>query len=147
MSRVTEIRYVGYGVADLAAERQFYAGKWCLTEIAEVDGLVYFAAAGSDERYVVRLREDPANRIDVIAFAADTRDDVNALFAKVEAAGCRTIFAPRALDGLGGAEEGGRAEEPARQLRARLRAGDRRGRWRGRAAARRLNRCHDLELK
>lgn len=102
MSRVTEIRYVGYGVADLAAERQFYAEKWCLKEVAEQDGLVYFAAEGSNEKYVVRLREDAANRIDVIAFAADTRADVDALFAKVEAAGCKTIFPPRDLDSFGG---------------------------------------------
>ena len=30
MSRVTEIRHVGYGVPDLAAERDFYARKWGL---------------------------------------------------------------------------------------------------------------------
>ena len=102
MSRVTEIRYVGYGVADLAAERAFYADAWKLKEVAETDGLVYFAAEGSDEPYVVRLREDAANRIDVIALATDTREDVDTLFARVEAAGCRTIFPPRALDSLGG---------------------------------------------
>lgn len=102
MSRVIEIRYVGYGVADLAAEREFYAEKWCLKQVAERDGMVYFAAEGSDDLYVVRLRQDDANRIDVIAFATDTRADVDALHAKVEAAGCRTIFAPRELDSFGG---------------------------------------------
>ena len=30
MSRVTEIRYVGYGVPDLEAERAFYRDKWGL---------------------------------------------------------------------------------------------------------------------
>ena len=56
MSRVTEIRYVGYGVPDLAAERAFYAETWGLREVAERDGLVYFAAEGSDNLFVVRLR-------------------------------------------------------------------------------------------
>lgn len=102
MSRVTEIRYVGYGVADLPAERAFYADKWGLKHVAEADGLTYFAAEGSDEAYVVRLREDPANRIDVIALATDTPADVDALYDKVVAAGCKTIFAPKTLDGLGG---------------------------------------------
>ncbi len=53
MSRVTEIRYVGYAVADLAAERAFYAQKWGLKEVREENGLVYFAAQGHDELFVV----------------------------------------------------------------------------------------------
>ena len=102
MSRVTEIRYVGYGVADVAAERTFYADKWCLKEVAEQDGMTFFAAEGSEERYVVRLREDPANRIDVIALVTDTRADVDALHDKVTAAGCKVIFPPKPLDQFGG---------------------------------------------
>lgn len=102
MSRVNEIRYVGYGIADLPTERAFYADKWGLKQTAEAEGLTYFAAEGSDEPYVVRLREDPSNRVDVIAFAADTPADVDALFAKVVAAECKTIFAPKALNTLGG---------------------------------------------
>ena len=102
MSRVTEIRYVGYGVPDLAAERLFYAKKWGLREVAERDGMVYFAAEGSDELFVVRLRPSADRRIDVIALATDSRPDVDALHDKVVAAGCRIVFAPRPLDGLGG---------------------------------------------
>lgn len=101
-SRVTEIRYVGYGVADLEAERQFYADKWCLRQVADQDGLVYFAAEGSEELYVARLRQDDSNRIDVIALAADTRADVDALFVRVTGAGCRIVFEPKALDSFGG---------------------------------------------
>ena len=33
MSRVTEIRYVGYGVEDFEAERKFYAEDWGLVEV------------------------------------------------------------------------------------------------------------------
>ena len=39
MSRVTEIRYVGYGVEDFAAERAFYAEDWGLVEVAAQDGI------------------------------------------------------------------------------------------------------------
>lgn len=102
MSRVTEIRYVGYGVADLAAEAAFYRDAWKLVDAGEQDGMLYFAAAGHDEGYVVRLREDPVNHIDVVALAADTPADVDALHDKVVAAGCRVIFPPRALETLGG---------------------------------------------
>src|SRR5690606_2098521 len=102
MSRVTEIRYVGYAVPDLELERAFYRDKWGLREVAEHDGLVYLAAPGHDELFVVRLRQDPQQRVDVIAFAADSRTDVDALFERVTAAGCKIIFEPRGLEGFGG---------------------------------------------
>lgn len=102
MSRVSEIRYVGYGVPDLTGERAFYRDVWGLTEVGERGGMIHFAAAGHDELFVVRLREAADMRIDVIALAADTRADVDALHDKVVAAKCRIIFAPRDLDALGG---------------------------------------------
>ncbi|MQP68253.1 oxidoreductase [Niveispirillum sp. SYP-B3756] len=102
MTRVTDIRYVGYAVSDLEAERAFYRDKWGLREVAEKDGLVYFATEGHPELYVVRLRPADVTRIDVIALAADSNDDVDALYEKVAAAGCRIIFTPRALTSFGG---------------------------------------------
>ncbi|WP_093021528.1 VOC family protein [Sphingobium sp. YR768] len=101
MSRVTEIRYVGYAVSDLAAEQTFYADQWKLVEAGEKDGMAYFAADGDEESYVVRLRQAEEQRIDVIALAADSRADVDALHDKVAASGCRIIFAPKDLDTLG----------------------------------------------
>jgi catechol 2,3-dioxygenase-like lactoylglutathione lyase family enzyme len=94
MARVSEIRYVGYGVPDLIIEREFYRDVWGLREAATHAGMVYFAAEGHDEPHVVRLREAPAKRIDVIALAADTRADVDALHGRVIEAGCRVIFEP-----------------------------------------------------
>ncbi len=102
MSRVTEIRYVGYALPDLEAERAFYRDVWGLVEAGERDGMVHFAAPGSEELYVVRLRQAEQKRVDVIGLAAETRADVDALSARVAAAGCQIIFAPRALDALGG---------------------------------------------
>ena len=102
MSRVTEIRYVGYGCSDLEAERTFYRDVWGLKEAGEKDGMYHFAAEGSDERYVVRLRGAEVNRIDIIALATDSRADVDALFAKVEGAGARIVHAPQDLTTLGG---------------------------------------------
>lgn len=102
MSRVTEIRYVGYAVTDLAAERAFYTDNWKLKEVHEADGLVYFAAEGHDELYVVRLRQDAVQRVDVIALAADSDADVDALFAKVRDYGCQIIWEPKPVDQFGG---------------------------------------------
>ena len=55
MSRVTEIRYVGYGVEDFDAERAFYAEDWGLVEVAADDGMAWFKTHGHDEHHVVRL--------------------------------------------------------------------------------------------
>ncbi|RVT39135.1 VOC family protein [Sphingobium algorifonticola] len=102
MTRVSEIRYVGYAVTDLAAEAAFYRDVWGLKEAGEQNGMLHFAAEGSDELYVVRLREADTQRIDVITLAANSRADVDALHVKVAAYGCQIIFAPKALETLGG---------------------------------------------
>ncbi|MFX5817258.1 hypothetical protein ABTE26_20395, partial [Acinetobacter baumannii] len=52
--------------------------------------------------YVVRLRQSDTQRIDIITLAADSREDVDALHAKVADYGCQIVFAPKQLDTLGG---------------------------------------------
>jgi catechol-2,3-dioxygenase len=102
MPGVTEIRYVGYAVTDVAAERAFYRDHWGLVEVAERDGMIYFAAAGKEELYVVRLRAADRQRVDIIALAADRRADVDTLFNRVKTAGCQIIFPPQVLTSFGG---------------------------------------------
>ena len=102
MSRVTEIRYVGYGVVDIDAEAAFYTNLWGLEQVPSDDGLIWLKTQGHDEHHVVRLRAADENRIDLIALAADTNADVDALAAKVEAAGCRIVQAPASLTTPGG---------------------------------------------
>ena len=102
MSRVTEIRYVGYGVTDLEAERAYYADVFGLEPVPSEDGMAWFKAQGHDEHHVVCLRPAEENRLDVIALAAESRVDVDALLAKVTAAGCRIVHEPRELTTPGG---------------------------------------------
>lgn len=102
MSRVTEIRYVGYGVEDFDAERAFYANDWGLVEVAADADTVWLKTHGHDEHHVVRLHKSGTNHVEVIALAADSRADVDALQAKVTAAGCRLIHEARELDAPGG---------------------------------------------
>ena len=102
MSRVTEIRYVGYGVEDFDAERKFYAEDWGLVEVAAEDGMAWFKTHGHDEHHVVRIHASGTNGIEVIALAADSRADVDALHGKVAEAGCKIIHEPRDLDAPGG---------------------------------------------
>ncbi len=102
MARVNDIRYVGYGVPDLAGEQAFYRDSWGLREVAADDGMAYFACEGHGEHHVVRLRQAEDNRIDVIALSANDRAAVDALHGKVVEAGCRIIFGPRDLASPGG---------------------------------------------
>ena len=74
MSRVTEIRYVGYGVEDLEAERKFYAEDWGLVEVAADEETAWFKTHGHDEHHLVRLHRAMTNHVEVIAIAADSRD-------------------------------------------------------------------------
>ncbi len=102
MNRVTEIRYVGYSVTDLAAEKEYYGPIWGLEEVPSDDGMAWFKAQGHDEHHVVRLRPGDENRVDVIALAADSRADVDALHDKVAASGAKIVSAPHDLTTPGG---------------------------------------------
>ena len=102
MSRVTEIRYIGYGVEDFEAERKFYSDDWGLIEVAAEDGLAWFKTHGHDEHHVVRLRRADVNHIDVIALAADSEGDVGTLYDAVAGSGCRIVHSPRSLAAPGG---------------------------------------------
>lgn len=102
MARVTDVRYVGYGVEDLEAERRFYTEVWGLREVEAREGLVYLAAAGSPEKYVVRLRRAAERRIDVIAWAVSGRAEVDTLFQRVREAGAKVVHEPRPLASPGG---------------------------------------------
>jgi catechol 2,3-dioxygenase-like lactoylglutathione lyase family enzyme len=102
MSRVTEIRFVGYGVEDFETERKFYADDWGLVEVAGDADMAWFKTHGADEHHVVRLHKSATNCVEVIALAADSAADVDALFAKVSDAGCRIVHSPGALDAPGG---------------------------------------------
>ncbi len=102
MSRVTEIRYVGYGVTNLADEKQYYSEVFGLDPVASDDGMAWFKAAGHGEHHVIGLRPAAQNRVDVIALAADSRTDVDTLCDKVKDAAGRIVHEPRDLSTPGG---------------------------------------------
>lgn len=102
MNSVTDIRHVAYGVPDFDSERLFYRDKWGLREVQADSETAYFAADGSEELYVVKLRKSPIKRVDVISLAAENRTAVDGLFERVKTASCKIIFAPRELESFGG---------------------------------------------
>lgn len=101
-SRVTGIRYIGYGVADFDAEAAYYSQKWGLEQLPSADGMAWFKTQGHDEHHVVRLRKSDENRVDVIALAAESRGDIDALATRVAAAGAQIVHGPRELTTPGG---------------------------------------------
>lgn len=129
---VKDLHHVALAVPDLAAERKFFGGTWGLEEVAEQDGKVYFAAAGSSTPYVIRLRQDAEKKTDLIGFSAHTNADVDAIYAQALALGAKPIsppapalspgggYAARFFDIDGHAIEiiSGAAQREARQLAA-----------------------------
>jgi catechol 2,3-dioxygenase-like lactoylglutathione lyase family enzyme len=101
-ARVTDLHYVAHAVPDLAAERSFYGAVWGLTEVGEEDGKIYFAAEGSTHPFVIRLRQDDEKKTDLIGYSAESRADVDAIFAQALAAGARPISEPGPAEGPSG---------------------------------------------
>ena len=42
MSRISEIRYVGYAVTDLEAEKAYYTENWGLDPVPSDDGMAWW---------------------------------------------------------------------------------------------------------
>lgn len=98
MAGVSDLHYVGLAVPDLTAERQFFGEVWGLVEVGEADGKVYFAAEGSEQPFVIRLRRDDDKKTDLIGFSAGSRVDVDEIFERATAAGAKPISAPVASE-------------------------------------------------
>lgn len=101
-TRVSDLHYVALAVPDIEAERTFFAKTWGLTEVGEQAGKIYLAAEGSPHPYVIRLREDPEKKTDLIGFSADSRAEVEALCEQVKAAGAKIISEPGPAEGPAG---------------------------------------------
>ena len=99
---ITHLRHVDLAVPDFETEHGFYTGLWGLTETACDSGVSFLAAEGSPEQYVVRLRKAADKRIDLIAFGAASRADVDALAARLAASGVTLVHEPKDLDTPGG---------------------------------------------
>jgi catechol 2,3-dioxygenase-like lactoylglutathione lyase family enzyme len=108
---LTGIRRVALGVRDLDAAVDFYTTTWGLEPVSRTSDLVHLAAAGSDEPFVLRLRRDDVDRLDLVTLAAQDRAAVDAVMARVDTAGCRVLDRPDTMDAPGGGY-GGRFLDP-----------------------------------
>jgi len=100
---VTELRYVGYAVADFDAERAFFADPWGLTEVVADDGIAWFAAEGSPQPFVVRLRRANHTGLDALGLSVESAAAVEALHARLAAdPDVKLLGPPARLSGPGG---------------------------------------------
>ena len=80
-SPITHLRHVAMAVPDFSAATAFYEGVWGLTRVADDSGIAFYAAVGSPEHYVLRVREAAEKRLDLMAFGASDAATVDRLAA------------------------------------------------------------------
>lgn len=99
---ITHLRHVGFAMPQLSEQREFYSQEWGLTEVMVQDGVHFFAAEGSPEPYVIRLRQDEKKRADVISFGVAEHADVDLLARTLMQDGVQLVHPPRELTTPGG---------------------------------------------
>lgn len=107
----TGVTRVALGVRDLDAAVDFYVSTWGLEPVARQPDVVHLAAASSAEPYVLRLRRDSVDRLDVVTLGAPSRAAVAEVLRRAEGAGREVVSEPAPLDGPGGGY-GGRFLDP-----------------------------------
>jgi catechol 2,3-dioxygenase-like lactoylglutathione lyase family enzyme len=99
---VDGLRYVGLSVPDYETEREFFQGLWGLTEVAQKDGVSYFATQGGEQHHVIRLRQNDDRRMEVVSFSAPDRESVDGLAVHLRERGTKIISEPASLATPGG---------------------------------------------
>jgi catechol 2,3-dioxygenase-like lactoylglutathione lyase family enzyme len=101
-SLVTHVRHFDVAVPDFEKQVAFYKNHWGLTVMEDDGNLVYFAAEGSPEQFVTRVRRSSEKRIDLIAFGVEDRAAVDKLADNLGTAGVQLVSEPDTLRTLGG---------------------------------------------
>ena len=101
-SPITHIRHFDIAVPDFEKQIEFYKNHWGLTVQHDDGDVVYFAAEGSPEQYVTRVRRSADKRLDLVAFGAADRESVDALASNLASSGVKLVFEPTDLQTLGG---------------------------------------------
>ena len=98
---ITGLRGVDLGVPDVASHAAFYVDTWRLARVAERDGSVYLRGTGA-YHHILALHPRPAHALLCLNLAAADRAAVDALHARVRAAGAPRVGAPAEVREPGG---------------------------------------------
>lgn len=101
-SPISHIRHFDIAVPDFDRQVEFYKNHWGLTVQHDDGDVVYFAAEGSPEQYVTRVRRSADKRLDLVAFGAADRQAVDTLAQDLARSGVQIVFEPTDLSTLGG---------------------------------------------
>ncbi|RZK69622.1 MAG: oxidoreductase [Rhodococcus sp. (in: high G+C Gram-positive bacteria)] len=101
-SPITHLRHVDIAVPEYDKQVAFYGNNWGLTDVGGESNLTYFAAEGSPEQYIVRVRRADEKRLDLVSFGAADRKSVDQLADRLGGANVALISEPDILQTLGG---------------------------------------------
>lgn len=101
-SPITHLRHVDLAVEDYDKQVAFYRDHWGLTTVGTDSGLTYFAAEGSPEQYVIRVRDAADKRVDLVSFGVADRAAADALAEKLGVEGVQLLGDPHELHTAGG---------------------------------------------
>ena len=97
-ARVTGVRHIGLAVPDYQKQVDFYQNLWCLKKVDHDAGMAFLAAEGSPEQYVLRIRQSPERRVDLLSLSAADSASVDALAADLASSGVSMISEPHRLN-------------------------------------------------
>ncbi len=100
--RVTRLRHVGVAAPNFEEAVDFYRDAWGLTKVDGDSGLAFFAAEGSPEQYILRIRRAKEKRIDLLACGVADAAAVDELASQLAADGIRFVSEPGGLKTPGG---------------------------------------------
>lgn len=86
---------------DLERSLAFYTGPWRLTLVERRGGSAWLRATG-DDPYVLALHEGPVPALRSVTFRAGSADDLEAVLARAQAAGCALLHGPEPASEPGG---------------------------------------------
>jgi catechol 2,3-dioxygenase-like lactoylglutathione lyase family enzyme len=98
---ITHLRYGALAMPNFEEELAFMTQHWGLAQVHREGDVAWLGAEGTPEPFVVRLRKGE-KRIDLVAFGAANRDDVNELHSRLVANGVQIIHGPQELTQFGG---------------------------------------------
>lgn len=101
-SPITHLRHFDIAVPDYDKQVDFYSNHWGLKATTDGSDLTYFAAEGSPEQYVVRVRKAQDKRLDLVSFGAADRQSVDDLAASLASKGVQLVSEPDLVQTPGG---------------------------------------------
>jgi len=96
------MRNVAVAAPNFGEAVSFYKDVWGLRQVEGETNMAYFAAEGSPEQYILRIRKSDEKRVDALALGVDTAADVDEIAADLAASGTRFVSEPGTLQTPGG---------------------------------------------